>query len=186
VNEPTIVRASFDYSLDEAVDANTRFMRGSAVGQAVRRRSIRSTGVALAALLFAFAAFNMTSPTPGALISAALVSIAAGIVGATIHAVMYDWAIRRRVRRFVRDHVNEANVLRCEIELRPDGAWVRQPYGEMLFDWGEAVAVTDPGDAIELHFERGFVLARNRAFATAAERESFLSRARALASNSRS
>jgi len=183
VTEPAIVRASYDYSLDEAVDANTRFMRGSAVGQSVRRRSIRSTGIALAALLFALAAFNMAGATPGALASAALVALAAGIVGATIHAVMYDWAIRRRVRRFVRDHVDGANVLRCEIELRPEGAWVRQPYGEMLFDWGEAVAVTDAGDAIELHFERGFVLARNRAFPTLADRERFLALARALAAH---
>jgi hypothetical protein len=176
-----ITRIAFDYSLDEAVDANTRFMRGSAAGQAARRRSIWSTGATLAALLFIVAALRMRDPDAGTMLPVVLLALVAGGLAAAIHAFVYDWTIRRRVRRFLTDHVHDADALHCEIELRPDGAWVKQPYAEMLFPWHDASAVHDAGDGIELHFRMGFVLARNRAFATAEDRAAFLARARTLA-----
>lgn len=180
-DHPDVIRIAFDYSLEEAVDANARFMRGSAVGRSARRRSIVSTGATMAALLFIVAMIRMDAMTAGSAAALVLVAIAAGLLAAAIHAVAYDWAIRRRVRRFLREHMRDGGVLHCDIELRPDGAWVRQPYAEMLFAWNDAAAVRDAGDAIELHFHMGFVMARNRAFANMADRAQFLSRARTLA-----
>ena len=172
---------AFDYSLDEAVDANSRFIRGSPVARAARRRSIWSAGAAFAVAVFATAALrapaSMTTNAP----VVALTALTLGCAFAGVYAVLYDWSIRRRVRRFLREQVTGTNALHCEIELRPDGAWVRQPYAEILFDWSDAVAVVDAGDAIELHFRMGLVLARDRAFATSADRAAFLDRARTLA-----
>jgi hypothetical protein len=50
-----------------------------------------------------------------------------------------------------------------------------------VFPWSNAAGVEDTGDAIELRFTPGIVVARNRAFRDGVDRARFLERARALA-----
>jgi hypothetical protein len=51
----------------------------------------------------------------------------------------------------------------------------------MTFPWKNAAGIEDTGDAIELRFSPGLVVARNRAFRDETERRQFLERARTLA-----
>ena len=76
--------------------------------------------------------------------------------------------------------------LRCELELRADGVWVRQEQAEILNPWRSFVAADDVTDGIELRFAGGgFALVRNRVFPTLEARAAFLDRARALGAAAR-
>ena len=99
-----------------------------------------------------------------------------------LYGLYYDRAMRRQYRRLVHEQLGGALQVRCEIELRPEGVWVVQKGLEMTFPWSNAVAIDDTGDAIELRFSPGLVVARNRAFRDTCERTVFFERARALAS----
>jgi hypothetical protein len=180
ISNPDVLRIGFDYSLDEAIDANDRFIRGSPAAQSARRRSVLSAGLVFGGAAFVVGLFRLDRVDAIGWTLPLATGIALGAGFAALYSLLYERSIRSRVRSFLHDHAR-AGSLHCEIELTPEGVRVRQPYTEIFFDWRDAVAVVDAADAIELHFEMGMVLARNRAFATAADRAEFLSRARTLA-----
>jgi len=91
-----------------------------------------------------------------------------------------NWAMRRQYRRVVSERLGGVADVPCDIELRRGGVWVLQKGVEMTFPWANSVGVEDTGDAIELRFSPGLVVARNRAFRDATERTRFLERARTL------
>ena len=98
-----------------------------------------------------------------------------------LYGLYYDRAVRRQYRRVVAEQFGGASHFQCEIALLDNGVRVVQKGVEMMFPWSNAAGVEDTGDAIELRFTPGLVVARNRAFRDEAARVQFLERARALA-----
>jgi len=104
------------------------------------------------------------------------------VVGAVVGAmsmVFHEQSLTKRTRTVVAEHFGTRSSIRCEIELRPTGLWVQQDQMQLLLDWETAKSVDDTPDGIELWFRWGLVVARNRGFATPADRERFLAAARA-------
>lgn len=67
----------------------------------------------------------------------------------------------------------------CEVELRPDGIWVRQLQKQSIHEWPTVEAVSESADSIELFTNDGTgVIVRNRAFPTDTDRLRFVEIAR--------
>jgi YcxB-like protein len=67
----------------------------------------------------------------------------------------------------------------CEVELKPEGVWVRQMNTQIIYEWKIVEAVEEIDDAVAI-FARGGggVVIRNRAFKTDDQRSRFLELAR--------
>ena len=76
-------------------------------------------------------------------------------------------------------------VMRCDVELRPDGLQLQPQNFEMFYRWTDVVSIDDVDAGIELRFLARYVMVRARAFATADDRASFLALARSLAQSAR-
>jgi hypothetical protein len=178
-------RIHFDATLDELVDTNLRLRTRSRTVQGYRTRSVWVAGGALCVALLAVvfirtrdAAVDISVANWGVLIAVAL---GLGAVFGYLYGLYYDRAVRRQYRQVLAEQFGGASHFRCEIELRDEGVWVVQKGLEITFPWSNAAGVEDTGDAIELRFTPGIVVARNRAFRDGVDRARFLERARALA-----
>ena len=88
--------------------------------------------------------------------------------------------MRRQSKRVFAELLGGSADVRCDIELRQEGVWTAQSGVEVTFPWSSAAGVEDTGDAVELRFNPGLVVARNRAFRDNAERLRFIEQARVL------
>ena len=64
--------------------------------------------------------------------------------------------------------------IRCEFELTDDGLSGKSVHSEMSFPWSRLTRVADLQGSIELWFDPGLVVIRDRAFQTQEERRNFL------------
>ena len=62
----------------------------------------------------------------------------------------------------------------CEFELRDEALWTRTRDSEIPLPWARLTRVHDAGDAIEMWFDPGLAVVRDRAFASADDRRRFL------------
>jgi hypothetical protein len=171
------VRIHFDTTVDELIDANSRYWKRTPAGALQRRRGSLRIAVAFTSSLFVTALVTSGAALENVVPLAAL----AVILGAAfwpLYGRLYNSGLQRRLRQAVRAQVGKDATWTCEIELRPEGAWSRNRGVEYLFDWSQLRFVEDDDHGIELHFHDGFVMARNKAFHTAADREQFLKTAR--------
>jgi hypothetical protein len=173
-------RIQFDTNVDELIDANARYWKRTTAGQSRKRRGVLRIAAAFTVSLFA-AAFVTSGGTAGNLLPLVILALVLGAAFWPVYGRLYDSGLQRRLRRVIRDEVGKDATWTCEIELRQEGAWSRSRGVEVLFGWPELRFVEDAGDAIELHFRGGFVMAHNRAFPTTADRARFLETARRLA-----
>ena len=175
----------FDSNLDELVDANLRFIASTQWGARQRRRCIAWTVLAfILSMLMALAVMSGVTTSEGLLMLAALATVL-GLAFGLIYRSGYDALVRSRLRRVLREQLGDRSPWRCEIELRPEGAWSRDHGVELLFSWGDSAAVEDGAAGVELRFRAGFILARAHAFATPDERRRFVEAARSLAESHR-
>lgn len=172
-------RIEYDCTLDEIVDANLRLTNSTKTFRSYRKRSMLAVGAVAGVAVLALTV-REAADLPISLFSAV---VAAAVMGFA-YGYFYDSAARREYRRVVSEQLGGVSSIRCEIELRPDVVWARQHGIEITFPWSQAARVEDTGDAIELWFRPGLVTARNRAFATAGERQRFLEISRKLATAS--
>lgn len=181
-----IVRVEFDASVDEFVDVSLRLANRLKTHRAQRRSSQNAIGVFFG-VAFAVFVIGSASPRPPAVWAAAIGGAVA--LGALMHYVfgLYDdRCARRQYRRVAEEMFRGAARVRCEIELRFDSVWARQLGTELTFPWAGSMAITDAADGVELWFHPlALVLARDRAFQSAADRRAFLARARERADAAR-
>ena len=177
-----VPRVEFEASVDEVADAGVRYLRSSEAGRATRRRETLRSAVISGAALFVVAMTVTGWPSwPAAAVVGALAVLWALLFWWVYSALIYDAAVRKRLRAFAVEQLGNRQAFDCVIELRPEGAWARQNDAEVLLPWKDAVAVRDAEDGVELGFRSGFMLARDRGFASADQRAAFLARAQALA-----
>jgi hypothetical protein len=104
-------------------------------------------------------------------------------IGWLVYGAYFDWRVRRHCRRAVDEMYHGAAKVPFIIELRQEGLWAHSRDTEVQFAWNRLTEIQDRGDGVELWFDPGLVLVRNRAFATLDDRRQFVEAARALASN---
>jgi hypothetical protein len=189
MEDENVYRIQFDATLDDIVDAHLRLTTRSQRIRIQRARAIWIAGACLSGGLLATVFFRsrqhdveLSAATWGIVIAAAL-TLGAGF--GYLYGVYLNRTMRQQYRRIAAEQLDGAGDVRVDIELRREGAWVAQRGVEIIFAWSNAAGIEDTGDAIELRFRPGLVVARNRAFRDAAERERFLERARALSNSFR-
>lgn len=177
-----IPRVEFKASVDESADAGLRYLRSTDAGRAIRRRDAVRSGVISGATLFVVAmTINGWASWLAAVFIGGLAVVWALVFWWVYSALIYDRAVLKRLRAFAVEQLGNRDAFECVIELRPEGAWIRQNDAEVLLPWKDAVAVRDAEDGVELVFRSGFILARDRGFASVDQRAAFLARAQVLA-----
>lgn len=170
----------FVTNVDDLVDAYERYWRRAPVGRTQRRRG--TLGVAAAFTVSLFVTMWVVGETSWPLaLPLAGVAIVLGAASWPLSRYLYDRSLRRRLRRVLAEDAGERTSWLCEVELRDAGMWSRGRGIEAVYDWRELTWLEDAGDTIECHFRSSFVMVRERAFTTPAERAEFLEAARRLA-----
>jgi hypothetical protein len=178
-------RIQFDSTLDEVVDAGIRLTTRTQTFRAYRARAVWVSGGCLSAALLATVFFrgnqNQVELSAAMWTILVVVALSLGAGFGYLYGRYIDGAMRRQYKKIVSEQFGGVTDVRCEIELRREGVWVVQNGMEMTFPWKNVAGIEDTGDAIELRFSPGLVVARNRAFRDEIERGQFLERARTLA-----
>lgn len=173
------MRVQFEFTQDDLIDASKRF---SARLKAVR--SFQWNGLLATSFLawLLFFVFLYRTPIQGAII---------GLVAAGLTALFYPGsnrkAVDKRMRKISRELFGDANSFLCEVELRPDGVWVRAMDRQTLFEWPSVEEIKETPDSVDIFTREGSgVVVRNRAFASPEERLRFIELARAGANSTHS
>jgi hypothetical protein len=177
-------RLVYEATIDDALDVAIRLSRASEALQKQIRSMIVGTGVLGAAAFAGLWAYYSDSRTPLAISLAAAGSVVFGILFALMchHFMTGDMA--KRQRKLVIEQFRGKPAMPCEMELRPEGVWVRQAGIEITFPWTLCTAVHDHPDDVQIDFVGGIAVARNRHFASTDARRSFLDTARRLSAKS--
>src|SRR5436309_1612178 len=168
MEDENVHRIHFDSTLDEVVDANIRLTTRTRSFRAYRARAVWVAGGCLGGALLGVVFFRskqadveLSTTIWGILI---VLAVTLGTGFGYVYGRYINWAMRRQYRRVVSEQLGGVADVPCDIELRRGGVWVLQKGVEMTFPWANSVGVEDTGDAIELRFSPGLVVARNRAF----------------------
>ena len=125
--------------------------------------------------------FSDESPVPGGIWAVVVgLGLPLGMLAGYVSRRYFDWRVRRHYQRICRELFKGATTMRFELEFRQANVWTRCRDIETSFAWSRLTGITDRSDSIELWFDPGLVVVRNRAFATEGERREFLDLARAM------
>ena len=166
------LRASFDATLDECLDASMRMLAANPV---IRRQHLRSHVLTLAVLiatgLFTFGTRRSASPQQWVLATAILVACAAALL--PVFVGVTRWRVRARVRELLRENLGGRSVVRSDFEVRDDGLWSGSPVGDVQIPWALATRLV-AGDDVEIWFESTLAIVRARAFESPAHKAAFV------------
>ena len=174
-----MIRVAFDSTLDELVDVNIRLAEHTTAFRRQRAWSQVFVGGSFAAAMVATVLLRTDPPLATVAIVVAL-AIAAGALFGYLYGYFHNWYIRRNSRRMVKEMLSGAEQLRCEFELRPDVLWCKTTVGEMSFPWSRLTRINDTESSVELWFDPGLAVVRNRAFLRAEDRRDFVEAATGL------
>jgi uncharacterized membrane protein YeaQ/YmgE (transglycosylase-associated protein family) len=172
------IRIEFEVTLDELVEVYAPLVLTSQIYRRGRLRSLILIGALAGAVGVCFTAGLLRRPAGVEV----LVGAVGGALALSLCGRLYDHGVTQRIRALFTELWGAKMPTRCAIELRPDYLWHCQDGAETTYAWTTVTAVEDKPDEVEISLERGgVILAKNRAFATASDRERFVERARALA-----
>ena len=179
----TFAQVSFDATIDEVVEVWLRHYASSAEVRRSRRNSMIWNGATLAILLVVVAS-PLWSMGFGTIVVPAVALVLGALIG-FLSGFAYDHSIKRSGRRQVVEQLHGMQTVRCEVELRASGLWVRQDKVEYLYEWADVTTVEDKSISVDIITRNTIVVVRNRAFPGPAEREAFIAHARRLASSAK-
>jgi hypothetical protein len=168
-----VIRVEFDSTLDELVDVNIRLAEHTV---AFRRQRIWSQvfmggALAVAMIVTVFLRAPLRLVTGVAVVGAA---VAFGVLLGFLYGHFYDGYVRRHYRRMLKEMSRGAETIRCEFELRPDVLWCKTTAAEMSFSRSRLTRINDTEDSVELWFDPGLAVVRNRAFLRPDDRREFI------------
>jgi hypothetical protein len=179
----TFAQVSFDATIDEVVEVWLRHYASSAEFRRSRRNSMIWNGATLA-ILFVVVASPLWRMGFGTIVVPAVALVLGALIG-FLSGFAYDHSIKRSGRRQVVEQLHGMQTLRCEVELRASGLWVRQDKVEYLYGWADVTTVEDKNISVDIITRNTIVVVRNRAFPGPADREAFIAHARRLASSAK-
>jgi hypothetical protein len=167
-------RVEFDSTLDEIVDANMRLVQSTTAYQRQRRlyQWIFAVGFPAGVGIAMIRANNV--PSLAGLAIESLAALAGGVALGVLYGRYHDWYVRRGARRLVKEMYGGSGVVHCEYELRNDALWCRSIHAEMSLPWSRMTRVADVPGSIEVWFDPGLAIVRDRAFQSAEDRRAFL------------
>ncbi len=167
-------RLGFDVTLDEVVDANMRLVQHTAAYRQQRRRYQWVVGVCAAGGVAVGVLHGHQLPSYALLAIAFCAALIVGVGLGALYGLYHNWHVRRGYRRLVDEMYGGAEVIRCDFELTEDGLCGRSVHSETSFPWSRLKHIADLPGSIELWFNPGLVVIRDRAFQTQEERRDFL------------
>jgi hypothetical protein len=172
-----ITRVEFDSTIEEVVDANMKLLQHTATYQTQRRHYQWFVGVCAAGGLTVNLLGWTRVPSYAQVALAAVAAPIVGVIGFHLYGRYHDWWARRGYRSIVEEMYGTAPI-HCEYELRDEMLWSRALQMEMSFPWSRLTRVQDTSGSIELWFNPGLAIVRNRAFESDDDRRAFLDAAR--------
>ena len=118
--------------------------------------------------------FSGGLPPPTVTAIAVTVALVGGVVAGYLHGHFHNWYVRRNYRQMVKEMIGGAASVRCEFEVRPDVFWCNTTAAEISFPWSRLTRVNETNDSVELWFNPGLAVVRNRAFVRPQDRRDFI------------
>jgi hypothetical protein len=165
------MKVSFKYSQEDLVDATVRFYARSKSLQGIRRRQLFWSAVLLVALVILLLKFSVMLMVTAAV--AALIII-------SFNPYLYDRGHRKNLRAFYKEKLGDENEFTCEVELLPEGMRTSGEDHLALVKWQDIEEIVPTSDSVDIFGRKGGgCIVRNRAFASAEERQLFIETATA-------
>ena len=175
-------RVEFDATLDDEVDVNVRLVQHTQTYHRRRRESQWAFALGAAGVTAVGLLSGDEIPSYFMVGLAAAAAPMAGVVVGMLSGRYYDWRMRRGYRSLLDEMFRDDQTIHCEFELRDEGLWSRSInksfHAEVSFPWSKLTRVADRSGSIELWFDPGLAIIRDRAFHTPDERQSFLAAVR--------
>lgn len=163
------MRVKFTYSQEDVVDASMRF---TARSQSIRLlRLKRRIWTSLLVWFVILALFRFT-------IKGVIGGLIAGLIVMAIDPMIYEYQLRRNLRKFFKERLGDENEFVCEVELLPAELRTSSHECESHNEWETIEEVVSTSDSVDIFGRKGGVIVRNRAFVTAEERQKFIDLAR--------
>jgi hypothetical protein len=163
------MRVEFTYSQEDLVDASMRF---TARSQSIRlMRLKRRIWASLLVWFFILALFRFT-------IKGVIGGLIAGLIVMAIDPMIYEYQLRKNLRKYVKERHGDENEFVCEVELLPEGLRTSSHESQSNNEWETIEDVVSTSDSVDIFGRKGGVIVRNRAFTTAAARQQFIDLAR--------
>jgi hypothetical protein len=161
----------FEFTQADLVDASKRLLgRSNVVNAGLRKASIYSA-VIVGAIVFLFLRNDQKVGL--------VVGLFAGLVTILLYPKLQKNGFDSRLHGIAADLMAEPGPYVCEVELRPEGVWVRQMNKQTIYEWKIVEAVEEVEDAVTIFARVGEgVVVRNRAFKEDGQRSQFLELAR--------
>ena len=141
------MRVQFEFTQDDLIDASKRF---SARLKAVR--SFQWTGLLATSFLTWLLVFVFLYRTP---VQGAIIGLMAAAISAALFPRSNRRTVEKRMRKVAREIFGDANSFLCEVELRPDGVWVRSMNRQTLFEWASEEEVKETSDSVDIFTREG-------------------------------
>jgi hypothetical protein len=173
------MRVQFEFTEDDMIDASKRFSGRLKIVHSLRLKSLLATSFWVWVLVFCI---FFKTPIKGVIL---------GLIAAALCALFLPGANKRALekgmRKIARGLFGNASSFLCEVELRPDGVWVRSMNRQTIYEWPTVEEVKDTSDSVDIFTRDGSgVVVRNRAFSSPEERTRFVELARAGSSSNHS
>jgi hypothetical protein len=179
-NSEQLLEVSFEATLDEVADGYVRVVRETSQGRSWRRQS-RWLGGVLCAACFALPWLTVGWPPHGSWSVVGIGTPLSGLVGSWLSGRFYDAAVKRRIRRFLKEQYEGKETVRCDVVLTELGVEAEQEGMGYSFKWDKLRRIDDDLEGPFLMFRGTGVLVPKRAFASPEEHQRFLAMARQLA-----
>ena len=119
-----------------------------------------------------------------------LTCLVTGLIAALVILLYPRWlrsSLENRMRQIADEIMAAPGPYVCEVELRPEGLWLRQMDKQTIYEWKSLEAVEETADSVDI-FSRdgGGVVVRNRAFSSETDGSRFIELVRSGLSKSRS
>ena len=166
-------RLVFDHTVEQSVHAMTEWYRWSPQA----RRSKRVSTVLFVIVLvvtMTYLDWRESNVDPLGLAISAAVAALFGVV----YWFGYDYSVRRRTRKFIREMTGGRDHVASEVTWTDQGLRSKSAGVETAFDWDTCVDVRETPDGIHFVFRAGPGYVPSHAFVDAAQREDLLTAAR--------
>ena len=166
------MKVQFEFTPNDLIDVHNRIVARSKVW-----RSTRLKGLLATALLVWVVMFLLLHRTP---LLGVIIGLFAAAFAALLFPVMQKREVEKQLRKLSTEMFGATQSVLCEVELRPEGVWVRQMNNQVLYEWPSVEEVEERPDSVDIFTRSGSgLVVRNRAFASAEERSRFITLAKA-------
>jgi hypothetical protein len=171
------MQVSFKYSQEDLVDATVRFAARSKSLQSIRRRTLFWSAVLLVAVVMLILKYSIMLTITAALAVLIIISF---------NPYLYDRRYRKNLRAFYKEKLGDENEFICQVELVPEGMRNSSEDHLTLMRWGDIEEIVPTNDSVDVFGRKGGgCIVRDRAFASAEDRQRFVETATAYLNQAR-